>query len=174
MNLWKIINTFLFSLISIKNIPWHLTKIVLLTSVLTSTWELWQTKYFVSGYYIMIYQVYANCMLLCDFNQWCDLQTLYILGAISMFIQDVATYEYREHDKLSSDTSNLSIDQYNLAVGGASDSASQSADSDQQDTPPEVVLRRPSRKEREDFSEFPHVIHWIFNQCEKLARNTHL
>ena len=84
---------------------------------------------------------------------------LYILGAISMFIQDIATYEYREQDKLSSDTSNLSIDQYNLAVGGASDSASQSADSDQQDTPPEVVLRRPSRKEREDFSEFPHVIH---------------
>lgn len=66
----------------------------------------------------------------------------------------MATYEYREQDKLSSDTSNISVDQYNLAVGGASDSASQSADSDQQDTPPEVILRKPSKKGKEDFSEF--------------------
>lgn len=75
-------------------------------------------------------------------------------GGLSLFIQDMATYEYREQDKLSSDTSNISVDQYNLAVGGASDSASQSADSDQQDTPPEVILRKPSKKGKEDFSEF--------------------
>lgn len=80
-------------------------------------------------------------------------------GALSLIIQDMASYEYREADKLSSDTSSLSVDQYNLAVGGASDSASQSADSDQQDVP-EVILRKPSKKNKEDFSMF---FFWSFS-----------
>ena len=75
-----------------------------------------------------------------------------------MLVQDYSMHEYREQDKLSSDTSSLSVDQYNLisslsASGGDSQSAASiDPQTDQLESAgdtPEVTLRKP--KAQSDF-----------------------
>lgn len=83
--------------------------------------------------------------------------TLPIAGSLALLVQDMATHENREMEKFSSLASNVSQDQYNLSGGVASDTTSQSGDSQTEqlstrDSPsPEVNLRRPTRTTQDDF-----------------------
>ena len=87
-----------------------------------------------------------------------------------MLVQDIATHENREMDKFSSATSNMSQDQYNLTGGAASETTSQSGESQteqvpstNENPPPEVLLRRPSgRGNQDDFCEYKDVIVFEF------------
>ena len=78
-----------------------------------------------------------------------------LLGCLALLVQDMATHENREMEKFSSATSNVSQDQYNLASGQASETASQSGDSQTEQTNtaqevPEVLLRKPSTRQNQD------------------------
>lgn len=81
-----------------------------------------------------------------------------IVGALAVLVQDFSMHEYREQEKLSSDTSNISIDQYNLTLPSSAllDSQSVSSETTSTNKPevatgitgtPEKILRRPQNIE---------------------------